>query len=85
MLAIASPNMEGCMLRYTPVRAALLLTFSTASLASAQNAPMKVHPQGGAMSAEASKAKAHKMSTAELIHSATSAGPRSISVRNAKK
>ena len=31
------------------------------------------------MSAEASKAKAHKMSTAELIHSATSAGPRSIS------
>jgi hypothetical protein len=79
MRAIAFLNMEGCMLRFTPVRAALLLTLTAASLASAQNAPAKVLPQGGAMSAEASKAKAHKMSNAELIRSATSAGPRSIS------
>ena len=40
---------------------------------------MKIKPQGGALSAEASKAKAHRMSTAQQIHSATSAGPRSIS------
>jgi hypothetical protein len=79
MRAIASLTMEGCMLRFTPVRAAVLLALTTASLASAQNAPSKVYPQGGTMSAEASKAKAHKMSSAELIRSATSAGPRSIS------
>ena len=58
------------MLRLTPARAALLLTLTAASLASAQNAPAKVRPQGGAMSAEASKAAAHKMSNAELIRSA---------------
>jgi hypothetical protein len=79
MRAIASLNKEGCMLRFTPVHAAVLLAIAVAPVASAQDAPMKVHPQGGAMSAEASKAKAHKMSTAELIRSATSAGPRSIS------
>jgi len=66
------------MLRFTPVPAALLLALAAASVASAQE-PMKVHPQGGAMSAEASKTKAHKMSNAEIIRSATSAGPHSIS------
>src|SRR4051794_13933594 len=79
MRAIASLNTEGCMLRFTPVRAAVLLTLAAAAVASAQEAPAKVKPQGGAMSADASKAKAHRMSTAELIRSATSAGPRSIS------
>jgi hypothetical protein len=67
------------MSRVIPIRAALVLSLTAASLAHAQAAPAKVHPQGGAMSAEASKAKAHKMSSAELIRSATSAGPRSIS------
>jgi hypothetical protein len=67
------------MSRVIPIRAALLLSLTTASLAYAQAAPAKVHPQGGAMTAEASKAKASKMSSAALIHSATSAGPRSIS------
>ena len=66
------------MLRFTVVRAAMLLTVTAASVASAQDAA-KVKPQGGMMSAAASKAKAHKMSTAEIIRSATSAGPRSIS------
>lgn len=79
MRAIAFLNTEGRMLCFTPARAALLLTLTAASLASAQDAAMKVHPQGGAMSADASKAKAHKMSNAEIIRSATSAGPRSIS------
>ena len=65
------------MSRFTPVRAALLLTLTTASLASAQAAPSKV--KGASMTAEISKAKAHKMSSAELIRSATAAGPRSIS------
>lgn len=67
------------MLRFTVVRAAMLLTVTAASVASAQDAAAKVRPQGGMMSAAASKAKAHKMSTAEMIRSATSAGPRSIS------
>jgi hypothetical protein len=67
------------MSRVTPTRVALLLALTAASLASAQNAPAKVLPQGGAMTAEASKARAHRMSSAELIRSATSAGPRSIS------
>ena len=67
------------MLRFTVVRAAMLLTVTVASVASAQDVAAKVRPQGGMMSAAASKAKAHKMSTAEMIRSATSAGPRSIS------
>jgi hypothetical protein len=67
------------MLRFTVVRAAVLLTVTVASVASAQDVAAKVRPQGGMMSAAASKAKAHKMSTAEIIRSATSAGPRSIS------
>jgi len=67
------------MLRFTVVRAAVLVTLTVASVASAQDAATKVRPQGGMMSAAASKAKAHKMSTAQLIRSATSAGPRSIS------
>jgi hypothetical protein len=67
------------MLRFTVVRAAMLLMVTAASVASAQDAAAKVRPQGGMMSAAASKAKAHKMSTAEVIRSATSAGPRSIS------
>jgi hypothetical protein len=67
------------MLRFTVVRAAVLVTLTVASVASAQDAATKVRPQGGMMSAAASKAKAHKMSTAEIIRSATSAGPRSIS------
>ena len=66
------------MLRFTVVRVAVLLTMTAASVASAQDAA-KVKPQGGMMSAAASKAKAHKMSTAEIIRSATPAGPRSIS------
>jgi len=57
----------------------MLLTVTVASVASAQDVAAKVRPQGGMMSAAASKAKAHKMSTAEIIRSATSAGPRSIS------
>jgi len=57
----------------------MLLTVTVASVASAQDVAAKVRPQGGMMSAAASKAKAHKMSTAEMIRSATSAGPRSIS------
>ena len=57
----------------TPVRAAIVLLLGAASTALAQ------HQQGGAMTAEMSKAKAHKMSSAELIRSATAAGPRSIS------
>jgi hypothetical protein len=67
------------MIRFTPVRAALLLTLTTASLASAQAAPAKVLPQGGAMTAAASKTKAHSMTSAEMIRSAIAAGPRSIS------
>ena len=67
------------MLRFTPVRAAALLTFAATSVASAQAAPSKVNQQGGAMSAEASKAKTRKKSSAEMIRSATGAGPRSIS------
>ena len=67
------------MLRFTVVPAAMLLTVTVASVASAQDVAAKVRPQGGMMSAAASKAKAHKMSTAEMIRSATSAGPRSIS------
>jgi len=67
------------MLRFTVVGAAMLLTVTVASVASAQDVAAKVRPQGGMMSAAASKAKAHKMSTAEIIRSATSAGPRSIS------
>jgi len=67
------------MLRFTPLRAALLLTVAAASVASAQAAPSKVDQQGGRMTAEASKAKAHRMTTAEAIRSATAAGPRSIS------
>jgi len=67
------------MLRFTVVPAAMLLTVTVASVASAQDVAAKVRPQGGMMSAAASKAKAHKMSTAEIIRSATSAGPRSIS------
>ena len=39
------------MSRFTPARAALLLTLTTASLASAQAAPSKVNQQGGAMTA----------------------------------
>ena len=66
------------MLRFTPVRAALLLAIAAPTVASAQE-PMKAHPQGGAMTAEASTAKAHKLTTAEAIRSATAAGPRSIS------
>jgi hypothetical protein len=66
------------MLRFTAVRTAVLLTMTAASMASAQEVA-KVKPQGGAMTANASKARAHKMSAAELIRSATSAGPRSIS------
>lgn len=67
------------MLRFTAVRIAVLLTMAATSVASAQDVATKVHPQGGAMTADASKARASKMSSAALIHSATSAGPRTIS------
>ena len=67
------------MLRFTPLRAALLFTIAAASLASAQGEPAKVRPQGGALSSDVSKASAHKMSSAQMIRSATSAGPRSVS------
>jgi len=66
------------MLRFTPIRAALSLTIAAASVASAQAAPSKGGQQV-ATTAEASKAKARKMTTAEAIRSATAAGPRSIS------
>ncbi len=67
------------MLRLTSVLATALLTFAAASVASAQAAPAKINPQGGAVSAAASKARAHRMSSAQMIHSATAAGPRTIS------
>jgi hypothetical protein len=66
------------MIRFTPVRAALLLTLTAASVASAQAAPTKVNQQGAAMSADMAKAKVRKMSAAEMIRSATSAAPRTI-------
>lgn len=58
----------------TTLRAALVLLLGAAPAAVAQE---KVNQQGGA-SAAASKAKVKKMSTAELIVSATSAAPRDI-------
>ena len=58
----------------TTLRAALVLLLGAAPAAVAQE---KVNQQGGA-SAAASKAKVKKMSTAELIVSATSAAPREI-------
>lgn len=60
----------------TPVRAALVLLLVGATTATAQ--ADKAKPQGGAVSAEMSKAKVKKMSPAEIIRSATSAAPRDI-------
>jgi hypothetical protein len=54
----------------TPCRAALALLLLAAPAAAAQ--------QGGAMSASMAKAKVKKMSNAEIIRSALSAGPRHI-------
>ena len=60
---------------FTPLRAAIALLLAAAPALSAQE---KVNQQGGAMSAAMAKAKVKKMSTAELIRSATSAAPREI-------
>jgi hypothetical protein len=62
-----------------PVRAALVLLLVAAPSAQAQQKSEKVNQQGGAMSASAAKAKVKKMSNAEIIRSALSAGPREIS------
>jgi hypothetical protein len=62
-----------------PVRAALVLLLVAAPTAQAQQKSEKVNQQGGAMSASAAKAKVKKMSNAEIIRSALSAGPREIS------
>ncbi|HEU4722713.1 MAG TPA: hypothetical protein VFS59_15245 [Gemmatimonadaceae bacterium] len=59
-------------------RAALALLIVTAPAAFAQQKAEKAHQQGGAMSASMSKAKVKKMSNAEIIRSALSAGPREI-------
>ena len=64
----------------TPVscRAALALLLAAAP-AAAQQKSEKVNQQGGAMSASMTNAKVKKMSNAEIIRSALSAGPREIS------
>ena len=62
-----------------PVRAGLVLLLVAAPSAQAQQKSEKVNQQGGAMSASAAKAKVKKMSNAEIIRSALSAGPREIS------
>jgi hypothetical protein len=62
-----------------PVRAGLVLLLVATSSAHAQQQSEKVNQQGGAMSASAAKAKVKKMSNAEIIRSALSAGPREIS------
>lgn len=66
----------------TPLRAALLLALSSATVATAQVAG-PVNQQGVKMSADAAKAKVKKMSTAELVRSALSAAPREIAANAA--
>ena len=63
----------------TPARAGLVLLLVAAPAALAQEKPEKVKPQGGVMSASTNKAKVKKMSNAEIIRSALSAGPREVS------
>lgn len=61
-----------------PCRAALTLLLVAAPAAIAQDKPDKVNQQGAAATATKSKAKVKKMSNAEIIRSALSAGPREI-------
>jgi len=63
----------------TPVRASLVLLLLAAPAALAQQKSEKVNQQGAEMSAATAKAKVKKMSNAEMIRSATAAGPRSVS------
>jgi hypothetical protein len=63
----------------TPVRASLVLLLLGAPAAVAQQKSEKANQQGAEMSAAMAKAKVKKMSSAELIRSATAAGPRSVS------
>ena len=63
----------------TPVRAAMVLLLAGAPVAIAQQTSEKVNQQGGAMSASMAKSKVKKMSNAEIIRSALSAGPREVS------
>ena len=63
----------------TPVRAGLALLLVAAPTAVAQQKSESVKPQGGIVTASATKSVVKKMSNAELIRSALSAGPREIS------
>ena len=63
----------------TSARAALVLLLVGAPAALAQQKSEKVNQQGGAMSAAMAKSKVKKMSNAELIRSALSAGPHEVS------
>jgi len=62
----------------TACRVALLLVLTGATTLTAQESTKPVHPSGASMSAAASKAKARKMTPAEMIRSAVSAAPREI-------
>lgn len=66
------------MIRFTPMRGALVMLLVSAPALAAQQTSEKVNQQGGAVSAEMAKAKVKKMSNAELIRSAVSAAPRDI-------
>jgi hypothetical protein len=66
------------MTRLTPIRAAIVLLVAGAPALAAQQKSEKVNQQGGAMNAEMAKAKVKKMSSAEIVRSATSAAPRDI-------
>lgn len=63
----------------TPVRAAFVLLCVGASAALAQQKSEEVNQQGGTVTAASTKSMVKKMSNAELIRSALSAGPREIS------
>ena len=63
----------------TSARAALALLLVGAPAALAQQKSEKVNQPGGAMSAAMAKSKVKKMSNAELIRSALSAGPHEVS------
>jgi len=63
----------------TSARAALVLLLVGAPAALAQQKSEKVNQPGGAMSAAMAKSKVKKMSNAELIRSALSAGPHEVS------
>src|SRR5689334_17592534 len=73
-----STNTEGSMTGFTPIRVGLVLLLVAAPAALTQEVAQKVKPQGGMMTASATSSKMKKMSNAELIRSALSAGPREI-------